>query len=89
MPEQPFISAFDSNVLLSNLLDNSIEAVQKVNDRFIDIRIGFSQSVLYISVYNTFDGKINKEQGKIFNRKKDAEQHGVGLENVKRIVIVR
>lgn len=86
VPEQPFMSAFDLNVLLSNLLDNSIEAVQKVNDRFIDIRIGFSQSVLYISVYNTFDGKINKEQGKIFSRKKDAEQHGVGLENVKRIV---
>lgn len=33
VPEQMFMPAFDLNVLLSNLLDNAIEAVQKIDDR--------------------------------------------------------
>ena len=86
VPDKLLMPAFDLNVLLSNLLDNAIEAVQKADDRLIDLKIRFSREILYVSVYNTFDGKLREREGKLFSTKKAAGEHVIGLENVKGIV---
>lgn len=86
VPAHSFMSGFDLNVLLSNLLDNAIEAISKVNDKLLNIRIRFSQGILYISVYNTFDGKLCEKDGRLLSIKSNIGNHGVGLENVRKIV---
>lgn len=86
VPEQSFMSGFDLNVLLGNLLDNAIDAIKKAEEKYLSIIIRYTHGVLYISVYNTFDGKIKKKGGRLLTRKKDKNNHGVGLENVNRII---
>lgn len=86
VPEQSFMSGFDLNVLLGNLLDNAIEAIQKAKDKYLNIRIRYLRGVLYISVHNTFDGKISRKGDRLLTIKQDADNHGIGLENVKRII---
>lgn len=72
-------------VLLSNLLDNAIEACQRIEkDRSIHCRL-LAEEYLFISVRNTsypitFDGE------NIPTSKVSKEEHGYGLANIKRIL---
>ena len=86
VPSQSFMSGFDLNVLLGNLLDNAAEAIRKAEKKILNIRIKYSKELLYISIYNTFDGKLCNKGGGLLSTKKDMENHGVGLVNIKRIV---
>lgn len=86
VPEQSFMSGFDLNVLLSNLLDNAVEAISKVENKFLSIRIRFSRGILYISIYNTFSGKLCERAGRLVSTKSNTKNHGIGLENVRKIV---
>ena len=86
VPDQSFMSGFDLNVLLGNLLDNALEAVSKAEDKFLDIRIRYTKGILYISIYNTFDGNISIKDNRLSSTKKNIGNHGVGLENIKKIV---
>lgn len=86
VPDQSFMSGFDLNILLGNLLDNALEAVSKADDKFLDIRIRYTKDILYISIYNTFDGNISIKDNRLSSTKKNIGNHGVGLENIKKIV---
>lgn len=76
-------------VLLGNLFDNAIEAVEKLpeEDRVIDFRICSDRTSMLFQISNTYDGtlKWNKE-GIISTGKKHAEKHGIGLRNIREIV---
>ncbi len=86
VPEQKFMSNFDLTVLLGNLLDNAIEALQKAQNKFLSITIRYVKGILYISMYNSFDGKINKSGNRFLSLKDDKENHGIGLSNIENIV---
>lgn len=86
VPNSVFINEFDLNVLLGNLLDNSIEALKNVKERYLYIGISFRNNMLLIRVWNSFDGVLNKKGRNYISRKKEKEQHGIGLKNVHEIV---
>ncbi len=86
VPEQKFMSNFDLTVLLGNLLDNAIEALRNDQSKFLSIKIKYVKSILYISVYNSFNGVISKGRNKLLSLKEDKDNHGIGLSNVKNIV---
>ena len=74
-------------MILGNLLDNAIEASSKVeNNRTIDIRIKYKNDILFIYVNNSFDGSIVYEGEKIKTTKKNKENHGIGLNNIEKIL---
>ena len=59
IPEQMNISSFDICIILGNLLDNAIEATSKLQSgREISIDLDFDKNVLFMSISNTFDGKV-------------------------------
>ena len=80
------MSNFDLTVLLGNLLDNAIEALRKDDKKSLSIKIRYIKGILYISMYNSFDGVINKGGNRFLSLKEDKENHGIGLTNIDSIV---
>jgi len=86
VPRQRFMPDFDLNILLSNLLENALEALTKVDKRILKIYIRYGKKILYISVYNSFDGNTKQKNGLFQTLKPDKELHGYGLMNMQKII---
>lgn len=89
IPEQMFMSDFDLTVLLGNLLDNAVEALQKTEEKFLSVEIKYMKGVLYLSVSNSFRGVLHRMDGKrniFLSTTKNPENHGIGLLNIEDIV---
>ena len=81
--------SIDISSLLSNLLDNAIEAClfYQIKDPIITIRIREYQSYLYIEVINPTGKDLTLDRiKKIKTTKKDKDLHGFGIKIVKQIV---
>lgn len=86
VPDISFMAKSDLNILLSNLLDNALEALEKVSDRYLYICIKYHRGVVIVQIYNSYDGIIHKKQSRYMTRKQDTHNHGLGLKNVMEIV---
>lgn len=80
------IDDMDMCVLLGNALENALEACRYVNskDKWIGVQIEESETLLTITIRNTFDGNIKRKKGKIFSRKRENEE-GIGLQSIRLI----
>ena len=84
--------SFDINVILGNLLENAIEAASMTEEKYLDLYMQLKKGVLKIKVENSFIGKIAfhsdgaSREKHLATTKKDKDQHGIGLSNVKKIV---
>lgn len=73
--------------ILGNLLDNAIEAAeQKTVSPYIDIQINYNKNSVILILKNSYSGSVTEENGRFRTRKKNAEMHGTGLENVRRAI---
>lgn len=83
-----FIDDLHLCIIYSNLLDNAIEACEKVEKerREILITTKTENGFTVISVENANNGQIIKEDGKFITTKKDKCWHGIGLSNVTKVV---
>lgn len=82
------ISLFDLNIILGNLLDNATEALKVdigKNKKF-KIVIELERGVVYISISNSYIGKVVLSEEKLQTRHIDKSNHGIGLNSVKNIV---
>ena len=78
------ISSEDLCTILSNLIDNAIEACEKVVGRKkIEIESGEANGFLILSVSNP---TVNGANPKFRTTKKDKLNHGIGLKNVERAI---
>lgn len=79
------ISDFDMGIILSNLLDNAIEACEKLGskDRIIDVSLRTEGPCVLLTVANPYDRDVifDKESGLPVSTKPDGV-HGLGLANV-------
>ena len=75
--------------LLSNLLDNAIEAVDKIEDkerRRISLKIRTVRESVIVSLENNYEKKPVLINGRPLTTKIDASNHGYGYISIKRIV---
>ncbi|HHV13373.1 MAG TPA: GHKL domain-containing protein [Clostridiales bacterium] len=88
IPDEMNFSTFDITIILSNLLDNAMKASLEIDKdmRNINIVIRVDKGVLRITIKNKFNGMVLYRDGNIVTSKKDVENHGIGLENVKKVV---
>lgn len=87
IPEKMQIDAMDIAILLGNLLDNAVTAARRVEgERKITLHMQYDRNILYITVENPYEGKLNLSNGKYFTTKKDKENHGIGMVSVQNIV---
>ena len=80
-----FIDKMDVCSIFSNILDNAIEACNKINSlkKEIVLRGTIINDFFVIRIENTKQNKINKKQNIIKTDKKDTHLHGLGLKSVK------
>ena len=82
------VSEVDLSIVLGNLMDNAIEACQKIKDedkRFIRVYIDILKGQLYIYVMNSV-GEVPKRVGRIYLTTKDKKFHGLGLIRMDQVV---
>jgi signal transduction histidine kinase len=87
------IPVFDMGIILNNLLDNAIEACEKLETGkgFIRLSMKRKKQFLLIDVENSFDGAVPMQMGGGFipsTTKQNSlpsiiTEHGIGLENVR------
>lgn len=75
-------------VLLSNLLNNAIEACKKCDgERKLKLKCVYEHGNFILSVKNTYDGKLNVVGETLYTTKKrNKESHGIGLKNVMQVI---
>ena len=77
----------DLVVLLSNLLNNAIEACEKCKDnKKIQLKFVMEENAIVLSVKNTYTEPVIYEKNEIKTSKSMPEEHGVGIKNIKKIV---
>jgi sensor histidine kinase YesM len=78
----------DLVVLLSNLLNNAIEACEKCDEKMIRLRFEIEEDSVILSVWNTTTGQVQIDQGTIKSSKEDDwDEHGYGIPNVRETIL--
>lgn len=87
LPDALPVSDVDLCVIISNVLENALEATQKlpVEKRLVEVRIGEANDHIAIVIKNSFDGNVNEDRGRFFSRKKEGRL-GVGIDSVRSVV---
>ena len=88
-PKATKVEEYDLCIILSNLLKNAIEACEQVRDtkeRYVKLRVGSYEEVLYLAVENSVADKVKIENNRLLTTKADKKNHGIGSENVARAV---
>ncbi|NMM62146.1 GHKL domain-containing protein [Clostridium sp. P21] len=90
MPKKTLIEPVDLCVVLSNALDNSIEACKRIVNSDIDKKIcikSYTRNIyLIIEISNTTVDRIQYVQDKISTIKSDKFNHGIGISNIEATV---
>ncbi len=85
IPENLTITSIDCCVLLGNLIDNAIEACEKVSDKkYIRLYIGLYKKQLYISITNATNEVVRKFDEEYITTKRG--NHGHGLKRINKVV---
>ncbi len=82
-PSDCKIDAYHLCTIFSNILSNAIEATIEAEKKWISVFCKYTDDNILVEVKNTFDSKNAARNGKLRTHKKDANNHGFGLENVK------
>ena len=82
------IEDIDLNIVVGNLMDNAIEAAERcdVENRKINFKVKDVKQFLAIECYNTCKEDLKIQENKLETTKKDNENHGFGIGNIKETV---
>ena len=75
----------DLCIIFGNTVENAIEACRRVDgERYVKIRSSLMENMFTIIIANSFDGTVNKDNGKFMSLKHEGE--GIGISSVKAVV---
>lgn len=90
LPKKISLNAVDLCIILSNALDNAIEACMRIQDNIISKEIHLKSliknSYLIIEISNSNIDKIEYDHNKIISKKWDKFNHGIGIYNIENSV---
>ena len=86
VPKEFNIKTFDLNIIIGNLLENAIAAALKSDKKTLTVYLYYESGILYINIKNSYNGELKKEKGKYISTKEKQDKHGIGLENVKKVI---
>lgn len=82
-----YLTDIEMSSLISNLLDNAVEATQMVEgERWIEIVIRQIKDISFIKISNNYSKEPIENNDVFTSSKEDINFHGIGLTNIKRIV---
>lgn len=82
------MDSIEYGVVLSNLLNNAIEAEEqeKEENRYICLNIGVEQNMIHLVVSNYISESVLQNNALLETSKKNKQLHGIGLRGVKEFV---
>lgn len=84
-----FIQDLDLISIVGNLLDNAIEAAEKVEkNKYVICKMymGNEGHLLVMEFYNSYVLPLIKERERYISTKRNSENHGIGLHTVEKLV---
>ena len=75
LPNTLKVDSFDLVVILGNLLDNAIQALEKTDVRVLNIDINYSMGIIVIKIENTFSTKDCSDERN--------SEHGFGIKSIR------
>lgn len=83
-----FMREIDITSVLGNLLDNALEAAKKCDKGIVSVALYMENggSLAICRIENNYVGELRNEGTKLLTTKENPELHGIGLQNVKRLV---
>lgn len=74
--------------ILANLLDNAIEAAQKVTENpYIKVKLRYGRERFFLKIMNSYNGDIRQEDGVFLTTKdRNRDMHGLGLTSVRNTI---
>jgi hypothetical protein len=88
IPRQLRINDTDLCTVLSNALENALEACRKLEqqrERFLIIEARNRNDQLLVKIQNSYNGEIHHQEG-IYISGKAGEFHGLGIKNIQKVV---
>lgn len=88
VPEKLPIDSVDECIIFGNLLDNAIEACEKMNNRekTIDVSVKYNGKYLLCNIENPTIDKVKYGKKSLVTTKSNKNEHGIGTKNINRIV---
>lgn len=86
IPKELGIRLFDLNVIFGNLLENAIQAASESKDKWMTVLVKYEKGMLFIDIQNSYDNNVIKAGKDYLTTKMEVGKHGIGLQNVKRVV---
>jgi len=88
LPETLPISEQDLFILIGAILDNAIDASEKLakEDRYVQLITGFDEHSFWIRIENAAMLTEGEQAGRLMTRKADKKSHGFGLITIRKIV---
>jgi hypothetical protein len=77
LPEDISVSSYELCILIGNILENAIEAIEKADRREVSLQIRISGKMLIIRVINSYNGDIKKSGQVIVTTKQNGGGHGL------------
>ena len=85
------VKAFDIGIILSNALDNAVEACERLcreepdAETRIVLRSFWKGNMYFLEIENSFDGRIEREPDSecLRSMKPEPDEHGIGLKNIR------
>lgn len=83
-----FVKEQDLIAMLGNLLDNALEAAEKCRGGWVSAALYMENggSFAVCRIENTYAGEIRQKGDRMLTTKIQAGRHGIGLQNVKRLI---
>ncbi|RDY23367.1 ATP-binding protein [Romboutsia maritimum] len=85
-----FVDMMDTCSIFSNIIDNAIEACEKINTldihRQINIRGTYLNQIFILKAENSKENNIIKKENKILTSKNNKFYHGMGISSIERII---
>lgn len=87
IPSDLKIKSHDFVTILGNLIDNAIEATNKLDDnKYIKLNIKYSKGTIFIAVKNSYNGKLNIFNNEYRTTKDEDGLHGIGIKSIETAV---
>ena len=86
IPHNLDFSKYYLNIILGNLLENAIYAAVHSSERFLHINIKVEKGIFCLEIINSYNGEIRSEGDRLISTKGNNTNHGIGIQNVKRII---
>ena len=86
IPENLEVDSLDIAILLGNLLDNAMDALNSVTtEKWVVLNLSYDRGILYIHLENPYEGERNMKKNRFVTTKKDQKNHGIGIASAEKI----